>query len=306
MRDANLGGPRHRPVAGTAVLLRSPSSRRYASGFLACIVSARCCSNTIRRDPEGPASDPNSQLHVSRHPIKLAASMPKEPRSRPETHQSGECRNITDFSASPTAVPSSSPRNRKVYDLDVDRRAPARFALPFRTLAERHRARRQPSEVPAQPMHVSPSTDIAVTRERHQLIKTTTCGRRYVAALDLEPSCFNNPFGLQNSRHHVSERSLLPRAGPLSLLKSAVGTLNLERLSRSSSATAREWRQLSDSKPPSHRREGSRHRTRAHPRQGTTENGSPEQKTTTSHPLGPHQRSRQMRTRPAHALRSTC
>ena len=53
-------------------------------------------------------------------------------------------------------------------------------------------------EVSAQPMHVSPSTDIAVTNEGCQSIKTTTRGRQ-VAALDLEPCCLDNPLGLQDS-----------------------------------------------------------------------------------------------------------
>ena len=64
-------------------------------------------------------------------------------------------------------------------------------------------------EVPAQPMHVGPSTDIAVTSESYQFIKTTTCGRQ-VAALDFEPSCFNNRLGLQDSIHRVSGHSCSP------------------------------------------------------------------------------------------------
>ena len=79
-------------------------------------------------------------------------------------------------------------------------------------------------EVSAQPMHVSPSTDIAVTNEGRQSIKTTSCGRQ-VAALDFEPSGLNNPLGLQDSITALQNIRLSLVQDPLSILKSAVGCL---------------------------------------------------------------------------------
>ena len=79
-------------------------------------------------------------------------------------------------------------------------------------------------EVSTQPMHVSPSTDIAVTNKGRQSIKATTCGRQ-VAALDFQPSCLNNPLGLQNSVTALQNIWLSLAQDPLRIWKSAVGCL---------------------------------------------------------------------------------
>ena len=158
-----------------------------------------------------------------------------------------------------------------------------------------------PCEVSTQPMHVSPAPDIALTRERRQSIKATTC-RRQVAALDLQPGCLNNPFGLQNPITTFQNVRLSLLQDPLSLLKRPWAPQILNDSAAAPERLTRERRQISDSK---FRLTGAKVVvTGLKLTRGKTPEraGIQDSKTTTCHPLGPRQRSRQMRTRPAHDL----
>ena len=73
-------------------------------------------------------------------------------------------------------------------------------------------------------MDVGPPPNIALTRKSCQPIKATTCCRQ-VAALDLQPGCLNNPFGLQDSVTAFQNVRLSLLQDSLSILKTAVGCL---------------------------------------------------------------------------------